>query len=79
MELQLFLEAFAPLPPQQQQQLAAELKIDVAKATPAGAVGRIMRIFVELVKKAIIHLSWQVLCSWQEQRSTRPGRVRGGR
>lgn len=38
MELQPFLEAFAQLPPQQQQQLAAELKIDVAKATPAGAV-----------------------------------------
>ena len=38
MDSQPFLEAFTQLPPQQQQQLAGELKIDVAKATPAGAV-----------------------------------------
>ncbi|MCL4442029.1 MAG: hypothetical protein M1609_15995 [Firmicutes bacterium] len=38
MDLQPFLEAFAQLPPKLQQRLAAELKIDVAKATPAGAV-----------------------------------------
>ncbi|MEM3853886.1 MAG: IS1634 family transposase [Conexivisphaerales archaeon] len=38
MDLQPFLESFAQLPPKLQQRLAAELKIDVAKATPAGAV-----------------------------------------
>lgn len=38
MNLQPFLESFAQLPPKLQQRLAAELKIDVAKATPAGAV-----------------------------------------